>query len=193
MERGRSRLGKEEQPPHDGSVVLAYLALGANLGDPEAQLDAAVARLDRSPGVRVRRRARLYVSKPVGPQDQPDFFNTAVEIDTDLAPLDLLDAAQRVELELGRVRGERWGPRVIDVDLALYGDVVWADPRLTLPHPELCRRSFVLQPLRDLCPDHIIPGPPNAPPEARDRSVAAWADAVREPPLVVRTAPDPRR
>lgn len=161
-------------------MLTAYLALGANLGDPAGQIEAAVENL-RRPGCRPLRRARLYVSKPVGPQDQPDFVNTVVEVETNLAPLDLLDAAAAVERDLGRERGERWGPRVIDVDIALYEDVIWRDDRLTIPHAELCRRSFVLQPLADLCPGRVVPG--------TGRTVATWAAEVTTPEISPRSEP----
>lgn len=156
--------------------MVAYLALGANLRDPVAQIDEAVRRLER-PGVRPRRRARLYGSRPVGPRNQPDFVNSALEVETTLAPRDLLDAAKAVEAAMGREKTERWGPRSIDVDIALYGDVVWTEDDLVIPHRELCRRSFVLQPLADLCPDRIVPG--------TARTIQAWADAVDTPPITV--------
>ena len=167
------------------AVVTAYLALGANLGDPVAQIADAIRRLGQVPGLRPRRRARLYGSTPVGPQDQPNFVNTALEIETALAPLDLLDAAQRVEDAMGRVRTQRWGPRVIDIDVALYADVTWSDDRLVVPHPELCRRSFVLRPLADLCPELGVPPPPGAAALGSARTVAAWSARVREPPIDV--------
>lgn len=166
-------------------VVTAHLALGANLGDPAAQIADAIRRLGQVAGLEPRRRARLYGSKPVGPRDQPDFVNTAVEIETALAPLDLLDAAQRVEDAMGRIRTERWGPRVIDIDLALYADVTWSDERLVIPHPELVRRSFVLRPLADLCPDLRVPAPAGEAPLDRGRTVAEWAARVRDPPIEV--------
>lgn len=166
-------------------MVTAYLALGANIGDPGAQIADAIRRLDRVPGLRPLRRARLYGSTPVGPRDQPDFVNTALEIETTLAPLDLLDAVQRVEDDMGRVRAERWGPRVIDIDIALYADVTWADARLVIPHPELCARSFVLRPLADLCPDARLPRGPAEPSPPGLRSVRAWAEQAREPAIVV--------
>lgn len=137
--------------------VLAFLALGANLGDPVRQIGQALEALDAR-GLRIERRARLYRSPPLGPPGQPDYVNTAVQSATGLEPLAVLDAAQAVESALGRTPGVRWGPRVIDVDLALYGDVRFAHPRLVVPHRELANRRFVLQPLADLAPELEVPG-----------------------------------
>ena len=137
--------------------VVAFLALGANLGNPRDQLDSAVDRL-REAGLGVERRAPIYRSKPLGPAEQPDFLNTVLEVRTDLEPFELLDLCLGVENEMGRVRAVRWGPRVVDIDIALYGEAVVAHPRLRIPHPELPRRRFVLAPLADLAPDACVPG-----------------------------------
>lgn len=142
-------------------TVAAYLALGANLGDPVLQIERALEALTRR-GVRVRRRARTYRSAPVGPAGQPDYLNTAVEVETELEPLALLETVKAVEAELGRdFETERWGPRVIDIDIALYGDRVVDEPQLRVPHAELTRRRFVLAPLADLAPDLSPPGLPS--------------------------------
>jgi 2-amino-4-hydroxy-6-hydroxymethyldihydropteridine diphosphokinase len=137
--------------------VRAYLGLGANLGDPAANLAAAVAAL-AVPGVRPRRRARLYRTAPLGPPGQPDYLNTAVEVDTALAPHALLAVAQAIEDRLGRVRTVRWGARTLDVDVLLFGDEVIRAPDLVVPHPELARRRFVLAPLADLAAERRVPG-----------------------------------
>lgn len=137
--------------------VTAFLALGANLGTPKQQIAAALLEL-AAESVRVIRRAPLYRSRPVGPPDQPDYVNTAAEVETNLSPLELLDAAKRVEARLGRTPSERWGPRMIDIDIALYGDIEVNHPRLRVPHAELARRRFVLAPLADLRPELVVPG-----------------------------------
>ena len=128
-----------------------FIGLGANLGDPPRQLREAVAALGAIPRSRRGDVSTLYRSAPLGPQDQPDFFNAVATLDTALAPLDLLDALQRIEATAGRVRGRRWGPRTLDLDLLLYGERHINDARLTVPHPGMARRAFVLWPLADLC------------------------------------------
>lgn len=138
--------------------IAAFIGLGANLGDPPAQLREAVVRLGRAPGTRVVRVAPLYGSSPLGPADQPDYANTVAEVATVLAPEVLLGELQRIEDDLGRVRSIRWGPRVIDLDLLLYGDRVMVTPSLVLPHPGVTTRRFVLAPLADLAPELVIPG-----------------------------------
>ena len=140
------------------SEIRAFIGAGANLGDPISQIDAAAAALDAVPRVRLTGRSRLYGSKPVGPQDQPDYVNAVFELQTSLAATALLDACLRTESALGRVRGRRWGERAIDLDLLLYGADIIDAPRLTVPHPELTRRTFVLRPLADLAPELEIPG-----------------------------------
>jgi 2-amino-4-hydroxy-6-hydroxymethyldihydropteridine diphosphokinase len=136
--------------------VLSYLGVGANLEDPRGSIDRAVRMLD-APGVRVRRRAPLYRCDPVGPA-QPDFLNTAVEVETSRAASDLLDHLKSIEAALGRTPTVRWGPRIIDLDILLYGDAQLRTETLTIPHPELHRRRFALAPLEDLVPDLQVPG-----------------------------------
>ena len=135
----------------------AFLALGANLGDPVTQLTEAVARLERAE-VAVVARSRLYRSAPLGPPGQPDYVNGAVEIATALEPEDLLAHTQSVEQAMGRVKTVRWGPRLVDIDIALFADRRHDTPDLTIPHRELTRRRFVLAPLADLAPEVIVPG-----------------------------------
>lgn len=150
-------------------MSLAYIALGANLGDPAATVNAAFAALDQLPESRLLAKSALYRTAPVGIADQPEFVNAAALIDTTLAPEALLDALLGIEQAFGRVRAERNGPRTLDLDILLYDDLTLATPRLTLPHPRLHLRAFVLQPLADLAPDLAIPG--------RGR-LAAWLPAV---------------
>lgn len=137
--------------------VSAYVGLGSNLADPLAQLARAISALAQLPATTLVAQSRFYSSRPVGPQDQPDFVNGAVRIDTELAPLDLLDQLQAIEKAHGRERLRHWGPRTLDLDLLLYGTDEIHEPRLTVPHPELPNRDFVLQPLLDLEPDLVLP------------------------------------
>lgn len=134
-------------------MVKAYVALGSNLGERRANLDAVVEKLAAVPGVEVLARSRWYETSPLGgPPGQPDYFNGVVEIETALSPRVLLEKLLQVEKELRRVRAETWGPRVIDCDLVLYGDVLIDQPGLTVPHPRMRERRFVLEPLVELAP-----------------------------------------
>jgi 2-amino-4-hydroxy-6-hydroxymethyldihydropteridine diphosphokinase len=139
-------------------TATGYLGLGSNIGDTRAHLAAAIAVLPEH-GVRVLACSSLYETEPVGlVLAQPDFLNACVRIETDLGPEDLLDACKAVEREVGRVAGgPRHGPRVIDVDLLLLGDLEYSSERLTLPHPETGSRRFVLVPLLELDPDLTLP------------------------------------
>lgn len=136
---------------------IAYLGLGANLDEPARSIARAIARLIDD-GLDLRRRAPLYRSAPLGPPGQPDYVNTAVEVVTTRTPIALLAACKAVEAALGRAPTVRWGPRIIDIDVLLFGDEVFQSDTLTLPHRELHRRRFVLQPLADLVPHKIVPG-----------------------------------
>ena len=131
----------------------AYLALGSNLGDRMAHLRGAVERLRAARGITVLRIAPVYESEPVGVEEQPWFLNSVLEISTTLAPEQLLEATKEVERSVGRTPTFRWGPRVIDVDILLYDGVQTDSERLTIPHPRMAERLFVLLPLRDLLPD----------------------------------------
>ena len=134
-------------------MTRAYVGVGANLGDREATIRAA---LDALPGVVAV--SALRETDPVGVVDQPPFLNGAVALETALPPRALLETLLAVERELGRERGERWGPRTIDLDLLLYGDEMIDEPGLTVPHPRLHERRFALEPLLDLDPELAIPG-----------------------------------
>lgn len=153
--------------------TLAYIALGANLGEARAALQEAQVRL-RQPDIRVRRRARLYRSAPVGPQDQPSFYNTVVEIDTSLEPPALLTRLKQIEEDMGREKTERWGPRVIDLDIVLFGARTVHTADLEVPHREMHNRAFVLAPLADLCADTEVPG--------KGATVLALLDALARAP-----------
>ncbi|KKB77919.1 2-amino-4-hydroxy-6-hydroxymethyldihydropteridine pyrophosphokinase [Devosia soli] len=134
-------------------MALAWLSLGANIGDPRAQLEEAIRRLDAHPHIRVTKQSEVISTKPWGKTDQPDFANMAAEIETDLEPIDLLHVALDTEREMGRVRHEVWGPRVIDIDIIAYERIEMQTGRLTLPHPHAHARDFVLVPLREIAPD----------------------------------------
>jgi 2-amino-4-hydroxy-6-hydroxymethyldihydropteridine diphosphokinase len=137
-------------------AARAYLALGSNLGDRLATLQRAVDLLGARQGIDVRRSSRVYETEPVGPA-QPDYLNAVIEVRTDLEPRELLEACLEVEAELGRVRGERWGPRSLDVDLLTYEDRTMDEPGLVVPHPRMHERAFVLVPLLELDPDPALP------------------------------------
>ena len=134
-----------------------YVALGSNLDDPRRQVDVALAALAALPRTRLLAHSPWYRSRAVGPGEQPDYINGVALLETALEPLELLDALQKQEAAQGRERTERWGPRTIDLDLLLYGERLIDHPRLTVPHPRLAERAFVLCPLADLNPDLVLP------------------------------------
>lgn len=135
------------------SETLAYLGLGSNLGQREENVRRAVAALSSSPGVQVRGLSSLYETEPVGYAEQGWFINAVVEVSTTLEPRQLLGLVKKVEGQLGRKPSPRWGPRHIDIDILLYGEAQASSPELTIPHPRLRERLFVLLPLQELCPD----------------------------------------
>jgi 2-amino-4-hydroxy-6-hydroxymethyldihydropteridine diphosphokinase len=135
---------------------LVYLALGANLGDRLGNLRAAIQALP--PTLRLLAASPVYETPPWGYLDQPAFLNQVILAQTDLAPLDLLRWLKQLEAKLGRQPGERYGPRLIDLDILLYDDLQLETPTLTIPHPRLAERAFVLVPLADLAPDLRPPG-----------------------------------
>jgi len=141
-------------------MTRAYVGVGANLGDREGTIRAALAALDARSDVAVVAVLTLRETAPVGYLDQPRFLNGAAAIETELAARELLDVLLEVERELGRVRGEgpRYGPRPIDLDLLLHGDVVVDQPGLVVPHPRLHERLFALEPLAELEPALVVPG-----------------------------------
>ena len=135
----------------------AYLSLGSNLGGREANLRRALELLGKGAGLKVVAVSSLYQTSPVGYTEQPDFVNLAAEVETSLGPHGLLRRCLEVEDEMGRVREERWGPRLIDVDVLLYGEEVVNDEELVLPHPEMLNRAFVLVPLLEIAPALTMP------------------------------------
>lgn len=138
-------------------MPIVYIALGTNLEPRAAHLDKALELFHSLSGVEVKRVSSIYESKPVGYLDQPDFLNLVFEAETELLPLDLLDSCQTIEQELGRVRTIRFGPRTLDVDIVLYGVESIDEERLTVPHPRMQERSFVLLPLQELNPEYVVP------------------------------------
>ena len=138
-------------------MTRAYIGLGSNLANPRQQLSKALYALTQLPKTTVVATSALYQSAPVGPQNQPDYLNATVALDTALEPLALLDALQAIETQQGRVRKEHWGARTLDLDILLFGSHIINTPRLTIPHPYLSQRSFVLMPLADISPDLQLP------------------------------------
>lgn len=140
-------------------MITAYLGIGSNLDNPVAQVRLALKSLAAVPDSRLLGQSSLYRSAPLGPLDQPQYINAVASIQTALNPLALLDALQAIELAQGRVRtGERWGPRTLDLDILMYGDEIISTERLTVPHPGLQQRNFVLYPLQELAPQLVLPG-----------------------------------
>jgi 2-amino-4-hydroxy-6-hydroxymethyldihydropteridine diphosphokinase len=139
------------------NATTAYLGLGANLGDAPAAIRRAAAQLRAHPDVRALRLSRLHRAKPWGVEDQPDFVNAAAQILTRLEPEALLDVCLELERQAGRRRRIKWGPRELDIDVLLYGDRPLETARLSVPHPHLHERIFVLQPLLELDPGLIHP------------------------------------
>lgn len=141
-----------------GSNSTAYLSLGGNIGDPQASMGAALRMLDADAHVRIAHVSALYRTPPWGKLDQPDFLNAAAEISTSLSPRELLDLCLDAERRLKRVREERWGPRLIDIDLLTYGNLVLHEAGLEVPHPRMLERAFVLMPLAEIAPDMTVAG-----------------------------------
>ena len=139
-------------------MTRAYVGLGANLGPREVTLLRAVEMLAAADGVEVVAVSQLRQTEPVGVVDQPPFLNGAVAVETSLTARDLLDLLLETERALGRVRGERWGPRTVDLDLLVYGKEAIDEPGLRVPHPRLAERRFALEPLADLDAALEIPG-----------------------------------
>jgi len=139
-------------------MVRVYLALGSNLADPLHQVKSALTALAAIPQSRLVACSSLYRTPPYGPPDQPDYLNAAVALDTVLTPETLLDHTQRIELEHGRVRKDhRWGPRTLDLDIMLFGDLTLATSRLIVPHYDMHNRAFMLVPLLEIAPELTLP------------------------------------
>jgi len=139
-------------------VATAYVGIGSNLGDPRRQIESALEELGRIPGTRLACCSSLYRSAPVGHAEQPDFLNAVARLETTVAAEPLLDELQGIERRHGRERGFANAPRTLDLDLLLYDGRVHDSPRLTLPHPRMHERAFVLAPLAEIAPDAEVPG-----------------------------------
>ena len=137
--------------------MKVFVGLGSNLGEREAMIRLALEALSRLPGTHLVKASSLYDTEPVGEVDQPNFLNAVAQLDTELTARQLLWNLLLIEKRLGRVRTQRWGPRTIDLDLLLHGSLVLDEPELTVPHPELTARSFVLVPLVELDPLLVHP------------------------------------
>lgn len=135
--------------------VIAYIGIGSNVGDAAASCRKAIELL--SEAGRVVRVSSLYHTEPVGRHEQDDFINAVAALETDLSPGELLRVCQAIEDRLGRQRGVRWGPRTADLDILLYGDLATGQPELTIPHPRMALRKFVLAPLAEIAPDALHP------------------------------------
>lgn len=138
-------------------MIDAYLGLGSNMGDREAQLKEAIALLNAHEKINVVAISPIYETKPVGYTEQPDFLNLCLHIQTQLSAHDLLNVALETEAELHRVRQVRWGPRTMDIDILLYGDEIIEEDDLTVPHPRMTERAFVMVPLNDIASNVIEP------------------------------------
>jgi 2-amino-4-hydroxy-6-hydroxymethyldihydropteridine diphosphokinase len=181
------RPGEERAGSEDAAAVRAFLGLGTNLGDRLTNLQRAAHLLGRQEGIVVVASSRVYETEPVGGPPQPDYLNAVIEARTTRSPRSLLDACLEVERAMGRERVERWGPRVIDIDVLTYGRERVDEPGLEIPHPRMHERGFVLLPLLELTEDPPLPG---------DRSIGSvrlGGDPMRGivlfgPPLEVRQA-----
>lgn len=157
----------------------AYIALGSNMGDRELNLLRAVAEIGRLPDCKVTGLSSFYETSPVGVTEQPSFYNAVLRLHTALSPHDLLERLLRIETDVfGRIRTTLWGPRRIDLDLLLHGATIVSDDRLTVPHPRMAERRFVLQPLNDIAPELVHP--------VLGKSIAELLGALRSDETVTR-------
>jgi 2-amino-4-hydroxy-6-hydroxymethyldihydropteridine diphosphokinase len=140
-------------------MTVAYVGLGSNLAEPRKQIETALRTLARLPHTALIAQSRLYATEPWGHRDQPPFVNAVAKLDTQLSARDLLDGLLAIERRAGRERnGDRWGPRILDLDILLYGDARIDEPALHIPHPRLHERAFALVPLAEIAPALVVPG-----------------------------------
>lgn len=137
--------------------MICYLGLGSNLGDRKEYINQALSRLVSHSGIKLLKCSSIIETKAFGKTDQPDFLNCILKIDTPLQPRDLLNLCLKIEKNLGRIRYEKWGPRIIDIDILFYGDMIIEEKELIIPHPGIANRKFVLDSLNELCPDYVHP------------------------------------
>lgn len=138
-------------------MAVCYIGLGANIDQPEVQIRSALRALQQLPNSQLQAVSSLYSSPPLGPTDQPDFYNAVAALETTLTPETLLDALQQQERKQGRIKHRHWGERCIDLDILLYDNLHITSATLTIPHKEMCHRRFVLAPLADIAADLILP------------------------------------
>lgn len=153
----RPATDKHSQPDHESDNVHAFIALGSNLEQPVKQLIHAISALDELPDTHVLRASQMYANPPMGPQDQPDYVNAVVLISTRLTPSALLEALKGLEQTAGRLSTRVWGARVLDLDILTYGEMTLNTPTLTIPHPGIAERRFVLAPWHEIAPDTRLP------------------------------------
>jgi 2-amino-4-hydroxy-6-hydroxymethyldihydropteridine diphosphokinase len=177
MTRHLHAVTHEPTPP--AVACTATLGLGSNIGDKAGNIDSAIALLSAAGDVRIVAISRKYRSPPWGDLNQDWFVNACIGVDTNLTPHELLARCQAVEAQMGRVRLKKWGPRLIDVDILTYGDQVIADVDLTVPHPLIAKRPFVLIPLHDIAPGLVIGG----------RKLPELIDELRDTGVVLHAAP----
>jgi len=139
-------------------MTAGFIGVGSNLDDPCGQVERAIELLDEIPGTELVARSSMYLSSPFGPVEQPDFVNAVAKLHTSLEASVLLQHLQEIERTQGRIAGMRWGPRVIDLDLLVFGDEVIDEPQLRVPHAGITERNFVLLPLQEIAPELVIPG-----------------------------------
>ena len=137
-------------------MTPTYVALGSNLGNPEVQLQQAVVALSALSQTRLTALSCIYRSRALGPEQQPDYLNAVIKLSTALPPTALLNALQHIERQQGRTRSEHWGPRTLDLDILLYGELQVASQHLTIPHPQMQNRDFVLYPLREVSDGNLV-------------------------------------
>lgn len=136
--------------------MIVYIAIGTNMGDLKKNIQTAIEKMEEE-GIHITKIATPIHNKAYGKTDQDDFLNTVIEADTELDPWNLLDKLQKIESDMGRVRKEHWGPRIIDLDIILYGNRFIETERLTVPHSDMKNRDFVLYPLAEIAPDLVHP------------------------------------
>jgi 2-amino-4-hydroxy-6-hydroxymethyldihydropteridine diphosphokinase len=146
----------------EGTKERAFISIGSNLGDRVKNLDRAIEGISRNPAITLIKKSSFYQTTPWGRTDQPLFINCAVEVETSLEPRQLLGFLKALEAKLGRTpathKGDRWGPRVIDLDIVFYGDRIIEEEGLVIPHPHALERGFVMVPIEEIAPDLIYPG-----------------------------------
>jgi len=137
--------------------MKATIALGSNLDDPRKKITSAINEINNHPSITVLKTSSLYKTKPFGPIKQDDFINAVIQVETTLEPIELLHTLQEIENDHKRVRDERWGPRTLDLDILLYENLTIETPELTIPHPGLEERDFVIYPLAEIIPELVLP------------------------------------